>query len=124
MEWLSERLNWLRSARRENTFVYPIIGADERTVWYLIHRGRVRGACYRPGCAGSAQTALQQLEDVYRTDLGPGVTPGTVDHVLLVSSWFRKRPAERERLMTPVQAAEMGRAAKRARSIATASGRS
>src|SRR5204862_7790602 len=50
LEWLSERLNWLRSARREDTFVYPITAADERTGWYLIHRGRVRGACFRPAC--------------------------------------------------------------------------
>ena len=120
LEWLTERLNWLRNARKENTFVYPITGPDERTVWYLIHRGRVRGACYQPACAASGETAILQLEDVYRSDLGPGVTPGTVDHVLLVSSWFRKRPAERERLMTPLQAAELGRAA----TIATASGRS
>src|SRR5206468_527736 len=119
-EWLTERLNWLRNARKENTFVYPITGPDDRTVWYLIHRGRVRGACYQPSCAASGETALQQMADVYRSELGPGVTPGTVDHVLLVSSWFRKRPAERERLMTPVQAAERGRAA----TIAIASGRS
>jgi len=120
LEWLTERLNWLRNARKENTFVYPITGPDERTVWYLIHRGRVRGACYQPECSATGEMAMQQLEEVYRSDLGPGVTPGTVDHVLLVSSWFRKRPAEREGLMTPVQAAEAGRAAL----TATASGRS
>jgi len=26
MEWLWEKLNWLRQARRENTFVYPLAG--------------------------------------------------------------------------------------------------
>jgi excinuclease UvrABC nuclease subunit len=124
LEWLSERLNWLRNARKENTFVYPITGPNEQTVWYMIHRGRVRGACYRPACAASAETAIQQLEEVYRSDTGPGVTPGTVDHVLLVSGWFRKRPVERDLLLTPVQAAEIGRAARRVKSIATASGRS
>jgi excinuclease ABC subunit C len=106
LEWLHEKLNWLRTARRENTFVYPLAGADGRTVWYLIHRGRVLGACFQPACPASAAAAVDLLTDVYANDPGPGVTPGQVDHVLLVSAWFRKFPAERERLMTPAQAAQ------------------
>jgi len=109
LQWLWERLNWLRTARVENTFVYPISGVDNRTVWYLIHRGRVRGTCYRPGCAASAEAALELLEDIY-CDPGPAVTPGQVDHVLLVSSWFRKKPAERDGLLTPATAKEMSAA--------------
>jgi excinuclease ABC subunit C len=107
LEWLHERLNWLRTARRENTFVYPNTGPDGRTVWYLIHRGRVRGACFRPACASSAADALELLDDVYGNDHGPGVTPGQVDHVLLVSAWFRKHPAERDGLLTPANAIEL-----------------
>jgi excinuclease ABC subunit C len=104
LEWLWERLTWLRQARKENTFVYPITGPDGRTVWYLIHRGRVRGACYRPTCPTSTTVARELLADVYAADLGPGVTPGQVDHVLLVSSWFRKNPAEKAGLLTPAEA--------------------
>jgi excinuclease ABC subunit C len=109
LEWLAEKLSWLRTARKENTFVYPLTGTEGRTVWYLIHRGRVRGACYRPKCADTSAVALKLLEDVYSQDLGPGVTPGQVDHVLLVSGWFRKRPAERDGLLSPAQAIELGR---------------
>jgi excinuclease ABC subunit C len=105
LEWLWEKLNWLRQARKENTFVYPLAGPDGRTVWYLIHRGRVRGACYRPTCAASTTTARELLADVYAADPGPGVTPGQVDHVLLVSGWFRKSPAEKAGLVTPAEAA-------------------
>jgi excinuclease ABC subunit C len=104
LEWLSEKLNWLRHARKENTFVYPLAGPDGRTVWYLIHRGRVRGACYRPVCENSLVVARTLLGDVFSNDPGPGVTPGQVDHVLLVSGWFRKNPAEREGLLTPAEA--------------------
>jgi excinuclease ABC subunit C len=113
LEWLHERLNWLRHARRENTFVYPLAGADGRTVWYLIHRGRVRGACFCPTCPTSAVEARALLEQVYGNDPGPGVTPGQVDHVLLVSAWFRKHPEERTNLLTPAEANEVeGRSVK------------
>jgi excinuclease ABC subunit C len=115
LDWLSEKLSWLRNARAENTFVYPHAGADGRSVWYLIHRGRVLGACFEPSCAKSTAIARLLLKDVYATDPGPGVTPGQVDHVLLVSGWFRKYPAERARLITPDEA---NRHQSRARSAA------
>jgi excinuclease UvrABC nuclease subunit len=104
LQWLWEKLNWLRNARKENTFVYPLTGPDQRTVWYLIHRGRVRGACYQPVCSASAELGRALLEEVFKPDAIPGVTPGQVDHVILVSAWFRKYPAERTGLMTPAQA--------------------
>lgn len=110
LEWLAEKLSWLRNARAENTFVYPLIGADGRTVWYLIHRGRVRGACFEPKCSRSATAARLLLNDVFAADPGPGVIPGQVDHVLLVSGWFRKYPVERAGLMTPSQATDQSRA--------------
>jgi hypothetical protein len=53
------------------------------------------------------------LEQVYGNDPGPGVTPGQVDHVLLVSAWFRKHPEERTNLLTPAEANEVeGRSVK------------
>lgn len=104
LEWLWEKLNWLRQARKENTFVYPLTGPDGRTVWYLVHRGRVRGACYQPACSKSATAAHALMADVYAVDLGPGVTPGQVDHVLLVAAWFRKYPEQRAGLLTPAEA--------------------
>jgi excinuclease ABC subunit C len=104
LEWLSEKLNWLRHARKENTFVYSLAGQDGRTVWYLIHRGRVRGACYQPVCSDTQAVARTLLGEVYANDLGAGLTPGQVDHVILVSGWFRKNPAERAGQLTPAQA--------------------
>ena len=104
VQWLWDRLNWLRQARKENTFIYPLVGADGRAVWYLIHRGRVRGACFHPTCAESAASSRSLIDEVYKRDLGPGVTPGQVDHVLLVAAWFRKYPNERTGLLTPADA--------------------
>jgi len=37
-------------------------------------------------------------------ELAAGVTPNQVDHVLLVSSWFRKYPEQKEGLLMPHQA--------------------
>lgn len=99
LEWLSEKLNWLRTARTANTFVYPLTGNDARTVWYLVHRGRVRGSCYRPNCPTSADVAARLIEDVYGQDPGTHITPHQVDHVLLVSGWFRRYPAEKAGLL-------------------------
>lgn len=107
VQWLWDKLNWLRNARKENTFIYPLTGPDQRTVWYLIHRGRVRGACYRPGCAASAEASLKLLEEVYAMDLGAGITPNQVDHVLLVASWFRKYPTEKAGLLMAEQARKL-----------------
>jgi excinuclease ABC subunit C len=104
VQWLWDRLNWLRQARKENTFVYPLTGPDGRAVWYLIHRGRVRRACFQPCCVESAESGRTLIDEVYNRDLGPGVTPGQVDHVLLVSAWFRKYPDERAGLLTPAEA--------------------
>src|SRR5262249_39028949 len=95
LQWLTDKLNWLRTARKENTFVYPLTGPDLRPVWYLVHRGRVRGACFRPTCPTSATAAIRLIEDIYGQDPGTNITPHQVDHVLLVSGWFRKYPAER-----------------------------
>ena len=104
LQWLTDKLNWLRRARRENTFVYPLVGPDGRTVWYLVHRGRILGACYRPAGVRSARRAMQLLEDVYATDPGPVLTTGPVDHVLLVSGWFRKNADEKAACIAPDEA--------------------
>jgi excinuclease ABC subunit C len=100
LEWIWEKLNWLRKAREENTFIYPITGSNQRTVWYLVHRGRVRGACFRPIDTKSGETVRSLLEETYRIDPGPITSAGPVDHVLLVAAWFRKFPEQRDSLLS------------------------
>lgn len=106
LEWLRDRMHWLRQARQENTFVYPLQGTQSRPVWYLIHRGRVVASCYQPMTTDAAQ-AHALLADVYKDATGPVLPPGQVDHVLLVSAWFRKYPEQKGSLLTPVQAMQM-----------------
>ena len=38
--WLHEQLETLRQARMSPAFVYPGLGFDGSTIWYLIHGGR------------------------------------------------------------------------------------
>jgi excinuclease ABC subunit C len=104
LDWLRERLAWLRQARHENTFVYPVVGADQRTIWYFIHRGRVIAASYQPTTKTNARTTLALLQETYKDLNAPPVPAGQVDHVLLVAAWFRKYPNEKASLMTPPQA--------------------
>jgi excinuclease ABC subunit C len=103
LRWLSEKLAWLNTARREHTFVYPLTGEDGRTLWHLIHRGRVRSTVVAPRDAATRHAARAAIETVFaRREDHAGTTPADqVDSILLVAGWFRKRPDERQRLLAP-----------------------
>jgi excinuclease ABC subunit C len=99
LRWLTDRLVWLRNARLEHSYLYPLTGPDERTVWYLIDKGLVRGAVYRPSDRASRLRAARQIDKVYSDPTASGtiMPKGQVDSVLLVAAWFRKRPPEKIR---------------------------
>ncbi len=108
LQWLHERLRHLDQARDKHTFVYPLMGADGAETWYLIRRGWVATAIAAPRDGESAQTANAALEATF----GPahpwvGATPSAeIDGVLLVSAWFRRHAAERDRTLSPSAARE------------------
>jgi excinuclease ABC subunit C len=100
LRWLSEHLGRLRQAVGYS-FVYPVVGRDGTESWYLVRDGLVRGCVPGPsegGCAGTAAA----LARVYEGNAAAG-PPGLeeVDGVLLVAGWFRRHPAERERVLEP-----------------------
>lgn len=101
LKWLTDRIVWLRNARLEHSYIYPLAGADERTVWYLIDKGLVRGAVYPPTDAPSRKRVARLIEKVYTSpnELSTTMPKGQVDSVLLVAAWFRKRPEERARCL-------------------------
>jgi excinuclease ABC subunit C len=109
LRWLAERLAWLQRARREHTFVYVVPGNDGGTLWYLIHRGRVRAALPAPHDPLARQNVRAAVEAVF-TDSGRDEGPlptDQLDSILLVAGWFRKHPDERQRLLTPAGALEL-----------------
>lgn len=95
LQWIYDRLMWLRTARDENTFVYPVQHGDGRPVWYLIHRGRVAGTCFAPRTRAEKKKVDQLLVKVFITDALPFVPAQQVDHILLVSAWLRKHPEQK-----------------------------
>ncbi|MFL5327708.1 MAG: UvrB/UvrC motif-containing protein [Gemmataceae bacterium] len=100
LRWLQERLAWLQQARREYSFVYSVITPSGREIWYLIRAGRVWLTTAAPHDARTRKSAVKALDAVFPTKGGPSVVPGEhFDHVLLVAAWFRRYPAERQRVI-------------------------
>ncbi|WP_020473527.1 UvrB/UvrC motif-containing protein [Zavarzinella formosa] len=107
LQWLSDRLTWLRSARSDNTFVYPINQATGPAVWYLIHRGRVAATCHAPTRKPERRSVSQLLTKVFETDITPYVPAQQVDHILLVSAWLRKHPEEQAGIISVAAAKKL-----------------
>jgi excinuclease ABC subunit C len=101
LRWLTDRLVWLKNARQDHSFVYPLQGPDARTVWYLIERGQVRGAVYPPADGKSAKAVAKLIDGIYidRKATSTMMPHGQVDSVLLVAAWFRKWPHERAKCL-------------------------
>jgi excinuclease ABC subunit C len=109
VRWLADRLVWLQKARDEYTFVYPVCGHDGQSLWYLIHRGRVRAVVPAPRGLPGRRAARAGLAAVFGGDAcEPATLPvDEVDSILLVASWFRRHKEERARLLPPSAAFEL-----------------
>jgi excinuclease ABC subunit C len=102
LHWLTRHLDRLREAGR-HSFVYPVVGHDDTELWYLIRRGRVVGALPRPGDDAGRRLAATIIAEAFapgRVVPGP-LTLAETDGVLLVSGWFRRQPAEKQRTLDP-----------------------
>jgi excinuclease ABC subunit C len=112
---LRDRLERLRRFRDELvafrgtvedlTFVYrvPGFGGDDRI--YLIRRGRIRKEMPHPKGRRAGARAARAVESVFgEVDPGPaGLAPQDAAEILLVAGWFRQRPEERRRTMSPTR---------------------
>jgi excinuclease ABC subunit C len=114
LEWLRLRLAMLRTARHASSFVYPLAMQDGRSVWYLLHRGRVWSVISAPESSAAIRQATATIA-LMLSDAGERMDMVThVDSVLLVAAWFRKRAGEKA-LLRPAEAvlAELTMAAER-----------
>jgi excinuclease ABC subunit C len=100
LEWLADRVSRFHAGADRLSFVYRALGHDGSERVYLVRRGTVRAELDAPR-TNSERVALARL--VRRVFDGPDPTGADIpthdmDEFYLVASWFRRRPAELERV--------------------------
>jgi excinuclease ABC subunit C len=104
LESLREQFGRLRFAVETLSFVYTIPGHDGDDRVYLVRRGRVRHEQAAPRTAAERRQLAAEVERVFAGPEreGTAVPSHEVDELLLLSSWFRRFPAELARTCPPV----------------------
>jgi excinuclease ABC subunit C len=99
LEALRKQFGRLRFAVETLSFAYTVPGQDGPDRVYLIRRGRVRAELERPETPEQAMELLSLIDEVYTpVERESGQIPThEIDELLLLSSWFRRFPAELER---------------------------
>ena len=85
------------------TFIYRVPGFEGDDRIYLIRRGRIRREMPLPKGKRGRAAVTRAVEATYsELDPGPGgLEPQDAAEILLVARWFRLKPAERRRTVTP-----------------------
>ena len=109
LTWLVERLDGLKTAQKNLSFVYPMSAGEGRTMWYLLHGARVLACVAAPYDAASAQSALDLLRRVYGPQNAEPILDAyePIDGMVLILSWFRKYPRQKRRGLDPAAAMKM-----------------
>jgi len=99
LEGLRDQFARLRFAVESLSFVYTVPGWGDDNRSYVVRRGRVRAVFPAPSTeAQHAELASRAAEVFGSTDRNATTVPAhEVDELLILSSWFRKFPAEMER---------------------------
>ena len=123
LESLKEQFLRMRFAVETLSFVYPVPGHDGDDRVYLIRRGRVRAELPPPRSAADRARLRETIDGVFGA-----IEPTTaqiptheIDELLLLSSWFRRFPAELKRTHSP--SAGLSSALRRLSKTAARSGR-
>lgn len=99
LEVLREQFGRLRFAVETLSFAYTVPGVEGDDRVYLIRRGRVRAERPVPRTPGDRRELHDLTASVFTPPEREGATIPTheIDELLLLSSWFRRFPAELER---------------------------
>ena len=99
LEGLREQFIRFRFAVETLSFLYTVPGHEGDDRVYLIRRGRVRGEYAVPRSDGDRMRLLEMVEDVFHpVERDTAQVPAhEIDELLLLSSWFRRFPAELDR---------------------------
>jgi excinuclease ABC subunit C len=96
LEALREQFGRLRFAVETLSFVYTVPGFEGDDRVYLIRRGRVRAERDAPRAARDRERLRDLVADVFTPSERESASVPTheIDELLLLSSWFRRFPAE------------------------------
>jgi excinuclease ABC subunit C len=96
LEGLREQFIRFRFAVETLSFIYTVPGYEGDDRIYLIRRGRVRGEYATPRSEPDRVRLLEMVEDVFSpVERDSAQVPShEIDELLLLSSWFRRFPAE------------------------------
>lgn len=106
LDWLADRLQRLRSARGEFSFVYSVSSNRGRRYWIALRQGQVVAGARAPVDERSARNWQSRLQRLYAPDreVPPPQWSEDLEVLMLVVSWFRQRPRELARAMPVVEA--------------------
>jgi excinuclease ABC subunit C len=108
LESLREQFERLRFAVESLSFVYTVPGHGDEHRAYIVRRGRIRAELPAPTTAEERGALAVRAAEIFApAELKSATVPAhEVDELMLLSSWFRKFPAELDRT---VPAAEFPR---------------
>ena len=103
LEALKEQFIRFRFAVETLSFLYPVPGHDGADRLYLIRRGRVRAELDPPSNAGDHARLRDLAAEVFAPieRESSQIPTHEIDELLLLSSWFRRFPAELKRTQDP-----------------------
>ncbi len=105
LESLREQFERLRFAVESLSFVYHVPGHGGEDRAYVIRRGRVRAELPAPQNADERSALAARASEVFAPSEAKSTTVPAheVDELMLLSSWFRKFPAELERTVSATE---------------------
>lgn len=99
VSWLHERVRHFHANVDRLTFRYHATGAEDAEWVYLVRRGTVRAEIPAPRTPDEQRELEAMAQRIFEgpDPSGADIPLHDLDEFYLVASWFRRRPAERER---------------------------
>jgi excinuclease ABC subunit C len=103
LESLKEQFIRFRFAVETLSFVYPVAGHEGDDRVYVIRRGRVRAESPAPRTVRERARLRRTVAEIFdrAEHKGAQIPTHEIDELLLLSSWFRRFPAELARTRAP-----------------------
>ena len=99
LEGLREQFGRLRFAVEKLSFMYTVKGYDGDDRVYLVKRGVIKAELDKPRTSWQREKLKRLAEEMFsvREPVSTSVPTHEIDELLLLSSWFRRFPAEMDR---------------------------